>query len=76
MVYVKWKGGDQAIGFAPRIERMGRPRLYATWKDETLNGMFAKMATGAALGNLDESMWQRIDLQSHLGVGGSSSAVS
>ena len=48
---------------------MGHPRLYWTYRDETLNGMLARMAAEATRGNFDESMWARLDLSVILGIG-------
>ena len=45
---------------------MGHPRLYATWRDESLNAMLSRIAQGASLGDFDEGLWDRIDLQGHL----------
>eukprot|EP00959_Pyramimonas_sp_CCMP1952_P170427 3561207-Pyramimonas_sp.AAC.1 len=53
-----------------RIRVMGHPRIYATWKDETLNAMLARISEQASLGNFDSGIWTRVDLQVYLGMGG------
>ena len=48
---------------------MGHPRLYATWKDETLNALLARISEQASLGNFDSGVWLRIDLMAFLETG-------
>eukprot|EP00959_Pyramimonas_sp_CCMP1952_P435390 9116969-Pyramimonas_sp.AAC.1 len=46
-----------------RIPWLGHPRLYATWKDESLNALFAALAEMAHSGNWEQGVFARLDLQ-------------
>ncbi|CAK0887599.1 unnamed protein product, partial [Prorocentrum cordatum] len=52
-----------SAGIVYRIPWLGHPRLYATWKDESLNALFAALAEMAHSGNWEQGVFARLDLQ-------------
>ena len=48
---------------------MGHPRLYATWKDETLNALLANLAEATHALQFERGVFVRLDLQAALGIG-------
>ena len=48
---------------------MGHPRLYATWRDETLNALLANLAEASHPLQFERGVFQRLDLQQFLGIG-------
>ena len=47
---------------------MGHPRLYATWKDETLNALLANLAEASHSLQFEKGVFLRLDLQAALGI--------
>ena len=54
---------------------MGHPRLYATWRDETLNALLANLAEASHATQFERGGFQRLDLQQFLGIGVAISSV-
>ena len=48
---------------------MGHPRMYATWRDETLNALLANLAEASHFMQFERGVFQRLDLQTFLGTG-------
>ena len=48
---------------------MGYPRMYATWRDETLNALLPNLAERSHPTQFERGVFQRLDLQDFLGVG-------
>ena len=54
---------------------MGHPRLYATWRDETLNALLANLAEASHALQFERGVFLRLDLQAVLGIGASTSTA-
>ena len=54
---------------------MGHPRLYATWRDETLNALLANLAEASHALQFERGVFLRLDLQAALGIGASRSTA-
>eukprot|EP00959_Pyramimonas_sp_CCMP1952_P059093 1234299-Pyramimonas_sp.AAC.1 len=58
-----------------RTKTFGHPRVYATWTDETLNNMLSRLAESAHSSQHEKGVFERLDLQAHLGIGAAKSTL-
>ena len=59
----------RALSVCLRISLFGHPRLYATWRDETLNALLANLAEASHPTQFERGVFLRLDLQAALGIG-------